>query len=70
MVRGAPLPWFSGLVAGGAGVGVGSGVLSRSHSSPLSESPAISGFGLFGPRALKALLACGRGGAELTAPSD
>lgn len=65
MVRGAPLPWFSGLVAGGPGVRVGSGVLSRSHSSPLSESPAM-----FGPRALKALLACGRGRAELTTPSD
>lgn len=70
MVRGAPLAWFSGLVAGGAWVPVGSGVLSWSHPSPLSESPVISGIGLFDPRALKALLACGRGGAELTAPSD
>lgn len=59
MVRGVPLAWFSGLVAGGAWVLVGSGMLSRFHLSPLSESPAISGFGLFDPGALKALLACG-----------
>lgn len=59
MVRGAPLAWFSGLAAGSAWGCVGSRVRSRPRLTPLSESLTLSGLGLFDPKALKALLACG-----------